>query len=389
LFATDILKVLYAPHKVFKQIIQSPKYWGPILVFVIFIALQSGFYYNLYSKTYYEQTSPQINQLGTWTEDSTLWTVTPGVTITSNYLDFLNSSFYGNSSMQFDISNSGNLSLALTTISNVDCGPTGFQDLSMRTKQISPETTPSRVTLTLYSISSSNSYQRDLTSEFSNASLIGVWNNITIPVGSNATNWQTVGTPQWTNVTGLKLDFTYSSNSSISMRMEGLFFRGEFKTPVQSDFTGFLLYILQLVVTQFLFQWLLFTGLVYVIIKGLKGTVIWKPLFVAVGFALAVTIVQSLINNVSILTLPAVNYPAELLTNLPGEAQILTNAVSAQTATYSLIASIIQLAIYVWIVGLGAIIVHDLQPEFKWNKAILTSAAAFIVTIIVISLLGV
>jgi hypothetical protein len=96
-----------------------------------------------------------------------------------------------------------------------------------------------------------------------------------------------------------------------------------------------------------------------------------------------------LVNNASILSLPAVNYPVELLTNLSGEAQILTSTVAAQTATYSLIAGIVQLAVYVWIVGLGAVIVHDLQPEFKWNKSILTSAAAFIVTIIAISLLGV
>ncbi len=389
MFATDILKVLYAPHKVFKQIIQNPKYWGPLLIFIIFIALQSGFYYNLYSKTYYEQTSPEINKLGTWTENATLWTVNPGVSISSNYVDFMNSSFYGNSSMQFDIANSSNLSLNIATFSNVNCGPTGFQNLSMRIKQVSPQATPASVTLTLYSLSSSNGYQRDITSEFSNASLIGSWNNITVPVGTNASNWQSFGNPQWANVTGLKLDFNYSANSSVSLRMEGLFFRGVYKTPVQSDFTGFVLYILQLSVTQFLFQWLLFTGLMYIIIKGLKGTIIWKPLFVSVGFALVVTVVQSLVNNASILSLPAVNYPVELLTNLLGEAQVLTSSVAAQTATYSLIAGIVQLVVYVWIVGLGAIIVHDLQPEFKWNKSILTSAAAFIVTIIAISLLGV
>lgn len=389
MFATDILKVLYAPHKVFKQIIQNPKYWGPLLIFIIFLALQSGFYYNLYSKTYYEQTSPEINQLGTWTQNATLWTVNPGVSISSNYLDFMNSSFYGNSSMQFDISNSSYLSLNLGNFKNVNCGPTGFQNLSIRIKQVSPQVTPASVTLTLFSLSTSNSYQRDITSEFSNASMIGIWNNITVPVGTNTSNWQPAGNPQWANVTGLKLDFNYSSNSSISLRMEGLFFRGVFKTPVQSDFTGFVLYILQLVVTQFLFQWLLFTGLMYIIIKGLKGTIIWKPLFISVGFALVVTVVQSLVNNASILSLPAVNYPVELLTNLSGEAQILTSTVAAQTATYSLIAGIVQLAVYVWIVGLGAVIVHDLQPEFKWNKSILTSAAAFIVTIIAISLLGV
>ena len=42
MFANDVLKVLYAPHKVFKQVIQNPKYWGPILVFIIFIVARRG-----------------------------------------------------------------------------------------------------------------------------------------------------------------------------------------------------------------------------------------------------------------------------------------------------------------------------------------------------------
>ncbi len=389
MFATDILKALYSPHKVFKQIIQNPKYWGPLLIFIIFIGVQSGFYYSLYSKTYYEQTSPQTAQLGTWTEDPALWTVNSNVSVSSNYLDFMNSSFYGNSSLQFAVSNSNYMSLELASISNVDCGVSGFQNLSMRIKQIDPQNVPSSVTLTLYSIDASNSFQSDLTSDFSNASLIGVWNNITIAVGSNASNWQSSGNPQWGNITGLKLEFNYAANSSVTLRVEGLFFRGTYETPIQTDSTGFLIYVLQLVVTQFLFQWLIFTGLMYIIIKGLKGNTTWKPLFVSIGFALVVTIVQSLINIAALTTLPPVNYPVELLTGLIGEAEVLTNSVAVQTASYSLIAGVLQLAVYVWLVGLGTMIVRALVPEFTWVKSILASAAAFIVTIILISLLGV
>jgi hypothetical protein len=388
LSVADIPKVFYAPYNLFKKVVENPKYLAPIAVFIIFILVQSAFYYNVYSNTYYEQTSPDLTQLDTWTQDATLWTTNQGVTITQNYQDYLNSSYYGNSSMQFAVSNSNTMSLELN-IGNIDCSPTGYQNLSMRIKQVDPQAPPNSVTLTLYSLSSSNSYTRDLTNDFSNASLISVWNNITVPVSTNASDWQTTGNPQWQNITGLKLEFSFTSNSSITLRAEGIFFRGVYQTPVQSDFTGFLIYVLQLVVIQYLFQWIIFTGLVYVLIKVLKGNITWKPIFVAIGIALAVTIIQSIIGIAVTAYLPTVNYPVELLVNLPSEAQTLMNSIAAQTATYSLIIGVVQLAFYGWIIGLGTTVVKALQPEFTLTKSILTSAAAFIITIILISLLGV
>jgi hypothetical protein len=57
--------------------------------------------------------------------------------------------------------------------------------------------------------------------------------------------------------------------------------------------------------------------------------------------------------------------------------------------TYTLIASVIQLITYVWIVALGSLIVRALEPEFTWLKCIATSAVGFIVTILLMSILGV
>lgn len=389
MFAADILKVLYAPHKAFKQITQEPKYWGPILIFIIFIALQSVYYYNFYSKTYYEQTAPNISTLGEWTQNATLWTTTSGVAVSSNYLDFMNSSFYGNSSLQFDLSNAGSISIEIPSFSNVDCGPTGFHQLSMRIKQVSPQTVPTSVTLTLYSLNTGDLYKYDLSNNFSNASLTGEWNNVTIAVGTNASSWEPTGNPQWQNITGLKMEFSYPSTADISLRLQGLFFRGSFLSPVKTDFGGFVIYVLQLVVTQFLFQWLIFTAIMYIVIKAMKGTIVWKPLFIAVGFALTVTLIQSIINFAALSMLPEISYPVEVLVGLPGEATILANAVAVQAETYTLIASSVQLLTYVWIVGLGTLIVRAVQPEFSWLKAIATSAVGFIVTILLLSVLGV
>jgi hypothetical protein len=387
LLLTDILKVFYEPHKVFKQIVQNPKYLGALIVFIIFVAAQTGFFYTLYTKTNYEQTSPNINTLGAWTADSTLWAATPaGVVIAKNSNDFLNNTNYGNGSLQFTLSNGNNVSLTLGKFDNVVCGPEKFQNLSVRIKFLDPQSAPSTATLTLFTLSASDYYQYDLTSQLSN---VGVWNNVTVPVGSQAAGWQSSGSPAWGNVSVLKLTFAFAGNSIVSVLVDGLFFRGFYETPIKTDFGGFMIYVLQLVTTQFLFQWLVFTGLLFIIVKGLKGTIVWKPLFVAVGMALVVTVVQSLINLASTSTLSTLYYPVEFLTGLSGEAQIISTSIAASTSTYSLIAGVFQLVTYGWIVALTTFIVRALQPEFTWIKCFLSAAAAFIVTILLLSLLGV
>jgi hypothetical protein len=256
----------------------------------------------------------------------------------------------------------------------------------MRIKIVQPQTPLERVTLTLYSLADANYFQYDLTPDLSNSLTVGIWNNLTVPVGHG--NWQSAGTPQWSNITSLKLDFVFPSSSNVTLRVAGLFFRGVYETPIHTDSTGFLIYVLQLVIPQFLFEWLILTGLLYIIIKGLKGTLTWKPLFVAVGFALIVIVAQTLLNIAATAALPAYNYyPVELMTAVPGEAQAIANAITSTTATYSSILVVLQLATYVWISAVNAIVVRALIPEFSWSKSALTSAVSLVVTIILLSLL--
>ncbi len=373
----------------FKKIVQDPKYLGAIIVFVLFVAAQTGFYYTLYSNTYYEATNPNVNNLGAWTDpqNATMWDATTGVSKISNYEDFINASYYGNSSLQFTLSSSNSISLALRNLGQVDCGPSGCQNLSMRIKIVQPSSTPQKVTLTLYSLVDANYFQYDLTSSFSSSSLLGFWNNLTVPVGSG--NWQSSGSPQWSNITALKLDFTFSANSNITLRMAGVFFRGVYQTPMQADSTGFLIYVLQAVISQFLFEWLIIAGILFIIVKLMKGNLTLKPLLVAVGIALIVTVVQTLINIASTAALPTVYYPVEFLLAVPGEAQALGAVIASLTNTYTTIAAAVQLAVYVWLAALNAIIVRAMIPEFSWAKAGMASAAGLIITILVLSILGV
>ena len=115
MFAVDVLKVLYAPHKVFKQIIQNPKYWGPILILLLFAGAETGLFFAQYSKMYYEETNPSLGQLTAWTDNPTLWTATPtGAAITANTADIMNTTFYGNNTLQFELSNSNSITMTLS-----------------------------------------------------------------------------------------------------------------------------------------------------------------------------------------------------------------------------------------------------------------------------------
>ncbi|MCJ7559877.1 hypothetical protein MUO79_04575 [Candidatus Bathyarchaeota archaeon] len=390
----DILKVLYAPHKVFKEIIQNPRYLGAFILLIIFVVAQIGSSYVVASRSYVEQTMPMGDQGDVWTGNATLWQASSGVAITNNYADFINGTYYGSSSVQFAVNNSTNIQMALKDLGgSVNCGADGFKNISLRVKIVTPDVKPENVSLYLYSLSDSNFFYYDLTNAFS-SSAMNVWNNITVPVGSGG--WLSSNTAaSWENITSLRMDFMWSSNSSIDMRIDGLFFRGGFKDPL--EIYGTASYLAQSAlsgITPFLFEWLLLTALLYVIIKGLKGNVTWRPLMVAVGFALITMVIQALILAVAYTTLPNLYYPLEVLANIPGEFNVAYNAISNEIAFVTLVGSIVQAVVYVWTVALGAIITRNITvqvgegslgvQQFGWLKSVLVSGASFLLTILIL-----
>jgi hypothetical protein len=388
LVVDDILKVLYAPHKAFKKIIQEPKYLGALIVIILFAAAQTGYYYIGLSKSYSEQTMPVGDQGDIWTENATLWQATSGVVITNNYVDFINGTpttygaydYYSNSSIEFLLNDSARIQMALRDLNgSVNCGADGFKNFSIRVKIVAPSIKPENVSLYLYSLSDSNFFYYDLTSTFS-SSVADVWNNVTIPVGSG--DWRSSNTAaSWKNITSLKMDFTWSTNSSIDLRVDGLFFRGIFTNPVETYGSEYIIFNLVLRFSmQLIMQWFLLTGLMYLIIKGFKGNVLWKPLMVAVGFALVTMVIQALVLAAAYATLPTLYSPLELLAGVPGEVDAASQIFSNAVASVVLVESIVQIIVFVWVVALGTIITRTIA-SFSWVKSILVSAVAFVVTV--------
>jgi hypothetical protein len=161
-------------------------------------------------------------------------------------------------------------------------------------------------------------------------------------------------------------------------------------------------------VTPYLAQWIVLTALIYLLIKGLKGSVVWKPVMVAVGFALVTLVVQAVILLVAYTTLSNINYSLEVLANIPVEADVAYQSVQTVIAQVLLVGNIVQIIIYAWMIALGTFITRAVTApaipaiatttegeetmgvqQFGWMKCLLVSGAGYLVTIIVLGFLGI
>ena len=422
LIVDDILKVIYAPHKVFKDIISNPKYLGVIVILLLFIGLEVAYEYSQFSGTYTEQTTPSIDKLYAFT-NSTQWIGGSNVALTNNFDDFYNYSIFvagfglpptdskayyslfGNSSLQISAQNSDNVMAALSNTTYVDCGNGAFQNLSITLKQVTPAEAPTSVSLSLYSLTDTDYYQYDLTNQLSDISTLNQWINMTIPLGPNAARWTTYGNPTWSNISSLMLGFNYPENSNVTIRIGTLFFHGEYLTPIQYNSTGVLLQFLQLFSLQFLFAWFIFAGLIYLFCKILKGPITWKPLFTAVGFAMLIFVIRALVNLAATFTLPptyypydvslgarfdpygALYFPPEAAMALTAQAQSVFHTIDAATVPFRTIVSSMFVVSYVWFGAVATMAIGALKPEYSPIKRIAMSAVAIIIVIFLLILL--
>ena len=380
--AKDILRVLYSPQKAFKDIIQNPSYLGPLVLLIIFVVAQDGGSYVVASRSYIEQTMPMGDQKDLWTENSAFWQANPGVSISNNTIDFINgTAYYGQTSIQFSIDNGTKLQLALADLGgSINCADDGFNNLSFRIKIAAPIANPTNVTFYLYSLSDSDFFFYDLSYAFS-SNTYGKWNNITFQLDSG--DWSIHGSPKWSNISSILIESNWDNPSRLNVLIDGLFFRGSFKDPIELYGISYLATSALNAIAPFLFEWLILTVLIYVLIKALKGEVVWKPLMVAVGFALISIVIQALIIAVVYAELPTIYYPLEVLAGVLGEFEIAYQVILDSIAFVTLVGGILQAVIYALTVALCTFIVRSIT-EFGWIKSLSVSGLALLFTIIIL-----
>jgi len=389
---------------------------GPFLLLVIFVLAQVGGAYVVATRSYLETSTPQTAPLSAqgdlWTEAASFWHTNEGVTVSNNTGDYINST-YATASIEFTASDTSNVWMELNFDGSANCGDGGFQNVSFRVKQLTPAASPENVSLYLNSLSGSNFYY-DLTSEFSN-SAVNVWNNITLTVGVGSEGWVSSGaSATWENITGLKLDFTWSSSSNVDLRVDGLFFKGDYEGILDLYDISYLANAALNAFAPFLFEWLMLTGLMYLMIKGLKGNVVWRPLMVAVGFALITIVIQAIMLAVVYMALPNLYYSLEVLAGAPGEFEVAYQVILDQIADINTVSYILQAAVWVWTVALGTFIVRAVTSDqkiaeqvsagktasdtaassgavtgFSWMQCLLVSGLSLFLTIVILGFLGI
>jgi hypothetical protein len=421
LFLNDIVEVLYAPRKAFKRIVANPKYLGIIVILLLFLGLQLGYEYSQFSKVHIETTSPVAGLIQEFNNATSV--VSPGSTILNwqggsnvvlinSFDDYFNNTVYianygqgyplfGNFSMQVEANSTNSLLLALTNTSNVDCTGDGFQDLFMAIKLVSPTSTPSNAILTLYSLSDDSYYTYDLTSTLSDANAVNQWGNLTVPLGPTASGWTATGNPTWQNITSLTLQFNYANSEDITIRIGALFFRSQYVQPLTENALNFIYTFLLQFTLQFLATWLVLSVMMYVLFKALKAQVLWKPIFVAAGFALMVLIIRAVVNLAATATLPdlffpydaalgvvydpfgSLYYPTQFALPVATSATAMSNITAAMAAFKTVITAMFVVS-YVWMGALIGIAVKEMKPEFTTTKCLMVAALSVAVTVLVL-----
>lgn len=376
----QILKTVYAPHKAFKEIIQNPKYLGPLLIMVMLVIANVAFTYAATTKTIVEHSIPTGEKLDEWTENSTLWTSTPNAAISESN-DSITGGYFGNASIAFSVTNTTQVWAELDNIGPVNCSsPDEYTKLSFRTKWTSPQTQPANMTIKLFSNSSSDYFSYSLTVNALNLTY-NIWNNLTIQL--NNADWSN-STPNanWTKITGFRLELTWNENSNITLLVDGLFFHGPFSSLFENAGSLYLVNYAILGFMQFIVTWVVLTGLVYIITKAFGGKLVWKPLLILIGFALVTMFAQALVNAIAYAALPNMRYPFELLVGVKGEAQPIVDSINSQTWVVAYVQRFMQIAVWIWTIALTTLAVR-LLATISWFKSATIAAIAYFVTLLV------
>jgi len=268
----------------------------------------------------------------------------------------------------------------LNDIGPVNCSSQGgFNQISFRLKQLSPQDEPQKALISLFSANTSDYFYYDFTQYVSN-STVNTWNNLTLPVVSG---WLVNGAnADWSQITGLKLEFDWTDNSNTTMLVDGLFFHGGvYLSGLEIGGTSYMINNALASGMTFVVSWVVFAGLLFLLGKNMGGKVVWKLILVAVGFILITMVVQTIISIVSYSTLFQVKYPFAYMVGVLGEGTAENNLISEQTALVGMIDTVTQLGIWVWTGALGALLLH-ITAELSWRKSVLASGLAYVIRIL-------
>jgi len=376
----EVFEVLYSPVKAFKKIIEKPDFKGVLLILVLVIFSMVVVEYVAASKFLLETRMPDDDN---WTESLSnqhSWVSNGSPSLDDT--DYKMGDTIGNHSVKSLVSNSTSIWIKIISINPIDClEDNGYKELFFWIKWIQENGSfpNSGATLKLFSGSENNYFEIDLAGLISTSS--GEWNNATVPLGPESQGWDSTNA-DWKNITGLAFRLEWSTSTDLTMKIDGLYFR-KYVSPLETGaFSGAIIPILMSAAVSFSMNWILWAGILLVIIKVFREEAgPWPVFFVIVGHVFIVTAVHTIIGAVSLSTLPSLNLP------LADGAYFSLHEMLDPYLAYQ-VWLYLPLAGEVWTAVLCAIIIRLLRG-ITWGRAASISLAAFVLRFVLRFFFGV
>lgn len=316
-----VLKVIYAPHKAFKEITQNPKLIGPILVMVLFVAASLGTRYIQATKMYVQQTLPNsldLNNRDPWTETAAMWQSNANITtIASDRL-------LGAQSIQFDAPNDTLIWAELKDIGTINCSSNeGYNNLTFGMKWIHTSSiVPRDINLFLYSNNSTEYFRYNLT-EYENQTVNDQWSNYTVLLGPSMAQWiNSSSQASWDNVTGLRIEAIWDdfARSNLTMRVDAMYFLSDRFEQLSGKIVENASMYAFLDLMNFAMNWiltsvtLLIAARFFTAVRKSKTKAELKTFLIIAGYSLIAFVFMQLIFSVFYIANPALYFSLETVT---------------------------------------------------------------------------
>lgn len=325
MLGSEILELLYAPHKAFKKIAEKPRFLGAMLIIVLFVVVTLGYRYVEASKFSNEVTFPSSSDYynpDQWTDNFTLWASNGNVASTNH--DVL----FGYNSIQFNATNEVEIWMEQLNFGSLDVtGSNGYENFTLAIKWIQVSATPPQnVSLYLFSTTTDDYFYRDLTSSVRQIEN-GTWEKLTFPVGTGAQGWSSNSSQAtWTNITGMKLDLTWpeTARSNLIVLLDRVFFQSNrFEALVNSMYIKAPYFAFDAVI-GFSFCWMVFGFALFLGGRAFGAKADLKTFLIIMGYAMVVFVIMKLIFMILFLAIPQLYTYIDTTTPISDLQNVLT-----------------------------------------------------------------
>ena len=364
-----ILRTLYSPSKVFKELAENPSYRGVVLILILFVASNTLALYVFYTKHFIQKVKPDLFEEGSdvWTENATLWESNGNCTQDSDRV-------YGEYSIAFNVTNTNELYMQIFFPESINCSKEKFNQISFSLKLVDGDVAPSNVFLTLFS-KSSGCFVRNLEKETRNITDWNDWNTLIVPLGGEGWEPEGNGTASWDDINGTKILVKFPKNVNATLLLDAFFFRGQYE-PLINYFTVFALQYSMLYFISFVMLWIIFGGLLYILSKYAGSELTWKHDLVVSGYSLTPLFIQGLCWTILFMFLPQVKIAMGTVANTLATGTLILNV-----ATY------LQFVFMAWGIIISTFATRTLN-NFTTSKSAAISLASYLTAFFIVRLLG-